>query len=333
MPLNDYIGVAARPAPIRAAAHAGDDYGATAQPDWRSIQWREKLRQVDIRGRRVNYVDMGEPGGGHPDVIFIHGLGGCWQNWLENIPHLAQTRRVLALDLPGFGASQMPAEKITISNYARTVVEFADAVGLEGPFVPVGNSMGGFVAAELGINHADRLHEIVLVAAAGISITNLRRRPLLTSARITAAVTNIALARSEALAKRPRSRHLLLSFVLRHPTRIKPDLAHQLMQGAGRPGFIPALDALTDYDFRDRLPDIKNRTLLVWGRCDNLVPVEDADEFERLIPDSRKIILEDTGHVPMIERPETFNDLLIEFLDEAPARSSAGRLSAPLSSS
>jgi hypothetical protein len=57
--------------------------------------------------------------------------------------------------------------------------------------------------------------------------------------------------------------------------------------------------------------------LLVWGRDDNLVPVKDADEFERLIPNARKVILEDTGHVPMLERPQTFNDLVVDFFAES----------------
>ena len=129
----------------------------------------------------------------------------------------------------------------------------------------------------------------------------------------------------ESLVKRRVTRHALLGYVLRHPTRIKPDLAFQMMHGAGSPGFIPALDALTDYDFRDRLGDVKCPTLLVWGNEDNLVPVADADEFERLIPNARKVILEDTGHVPMIERPQTFNDCLMEFLaeDASPAASEA----------
>src|SRR5258705_4730041 len=91
------------------------------------------------------------------------------------------------------------------------------------------------------------------------------------------------------------------------------------MSGTGSPGFLPALGALTDYDFRDRLVDIKSPTLLVWGREDNLVPVKDADEFERLIPNAGKVILEDTGHCAMIERTETFNDLVVGFLDEQPA--------------
>jgi pimeloyl-ACP methyl ester carboxylesterase len=127
------------------------------------------------------------------------------------------------------------------------------------------------------------------------------------------------LARRESLVKRRVSRHALLGYVLRHPTRIKSDLAFQIMHGAGSPGFLGALEACLSYDFRDRLTDVSCPTLLVWGTDDNLVPVADADEFERLIQNSRKIILEDTGHVPMIERPQTFNDILIEFLHEQPA--------------
>jgi pimeloyl-ACP methyl ester carboxylesterase len=70
---------------------------------------------------------------------------------------------------------------------------------------------------------------------------------------------------------------------------------------------------------------VKVPVLLVWGKDDNLVPVKDADEFERLIPDARKVIFEDTGHVPMLERPSTFNDLVVEFLAESEADGRGGR--------
>ncbi|HYZ30540.1 MAG TPA: alpha/beta hydrolase, partial [Thermoleophilaceae bacterium] len=143
-----------------------------------------------------------------------------------------------------------------------------------------------------------------------------RRRPLLTAARIAAAVTNFVIARREAMAKRPVLREIALAYVFRHPLLIDADLAYHTMSGTGSPGFLDALDALTDYDFRDRLVDVKVPVLLVWGHNDNLVPVQDADEFERLIPNARKVILEDTGHVPMLERPQTFNDVVVEFLAE-----------------
>jgi pimeloyl-ACP methyl ester carboxylesterase len=126
-----------------------------------------------------------------------------------------------------------------------------------------------------------------------------------------------------------------MGYVFRHPTRIAADLAYQQISAAGKPGFIPALDALTDYDFRDRLDDIKVPVLLVWGREDNLVPVGDADEFERLIPNARKVILEDTGHVAMLERPATFNDLVVEFLaasDQSTQRSDPDAISAGVAS-
>jgi pimeloyl-ACP methyl ester carboxylesterase len=312
--LRSYTGIGGSVAPRRAARNAGDDYGRTAEPSWREVDWLGHLHQVEIQGRHVNYVDIGE--GDRPPAVFVHGLGGCWQNWLENIPRLAQERRVLALDLPGFGASEMPREKISISGYGETVVEFARAVGLDEPADVIGNSMGGFIAAEIGINHPEFARRIVLCSAAGISITNLKRRPVLTAARMTAAFTNVLLARPEAMATRPGLRHAALAYVFRHPSRIDADLAYQVMLGTGKPGFLPALDALTDYDFRDRLEDVKAPVLLVWGEDDNLVPVKDADEFERLIPDARKVILDDTGHVPMLERPSTFNDLVVDFLAE-----------------
>ena len=85
-----------------------------------------------------------------------------------------------------------------------------------------------------------------------------------------------------------------------------------------KPGFVPALDALTSYPIRDRLPEIACPTLIVWGAEDHLVPVRDADEFARLIPNSRKVVWSQTGHVAMMERPEAFNRLLAAFLAEEP---------------
>jgi pimeloyl-ACP methyl ester carboxylesterase len=312
--LRPYTGIGGSVASRRAAKNAGDGYGSTAEPSWREIDWQAHLHQTEIDGRRVNYVDIGD--GDMPPAVFVHGLGGCWQNWLENIPRLAQERRCIALDLPGFSESEMPARKITISGYGETVVKLGRAAGLDEPVDVIGNSMGGFIAAEIGINHPEFARRIVLCSAAGISITNLRRRPVLTAARISAAMTNFVIARRESMMKRPGLRHAVLAYVFRHPTRIDADLAYHVMSGSGSPGFIPALDALTDYDFRDRLEEVKVPVLLVWGEDDNLVPVADADEFERHIPNARKVILEDTGHVAMLERPESFNDLVVEFLGE-----------------
>src|SRR3954471_4273723 len=154
----------ALPATPWQASRAGDDYGATATPDWRDVNWRPHLHQIEIDGRSVNYVDYGGPGtAGLEPVVFVHGLGGCWQNWLENIPRAAaEGRRVIAPDMPGFGYSEMPREEISISGYGRTVNAVCDELDL-GEVVLVGNSMGGFTAGETAVQFPERGGPVVLV--------------------------------------------------------------------------------------------------------------------------------------------------------------------------
>jgi pimeloyl-ACP methyl ester carboxylesterase len=296
---------------------AGDDYGATASPDWRQTNWANELKQVMIDGTPINYVDVGAPGL-HEAVVLVHGLGGQWQNWLENIPRLAQERRVLALDLPGHGLTPEPPDgEISIPGYGRCVDAFCDRLGL-GKVELVGNSMGGFVAAEVAIQFPERVSRLALVSAAGISSADALKRPVLLFGRVAAAIATNTAARHRTLAARPITRHSSLLLVARHPRLLKADLAYEgFFKGAGKPGFDAALRACLDYDFRDRLPDVKVPTLIVWGEKDSVIPVRDADEFERVIPDSRKLVMRDTGHIPMAERPQAFNDVLTEFLAES----------------
>ena len=101
-----------------------------------------------------------------------------------------------------------------------------------------------------------------------------------------------------------------------HPGRLPGPLVAEQVRGAGKPGFIPALQAIVDYDVRERLPEIACPTLIVWGEKDLLISVRDAEEFERLIPNSRRVLYPDTGHVAMLERPAAFNALLAQFLAE-----------------
>jgi pimeloyl-ACP methyl ester carboxylesterase len=253
-------------------------------------------------------------------VVFIHGLSGCWQNWLEQLPAFSAGHRVVALDLPGFGYSPMPGENITISNYARTLDAVLDALGIAAAAV-VGNSMGGFIATELAIAFPQRVERLVLAAPAGISSYGnpaamrwaqvaRRLRPLL------AVQMGWLSAHADAVTQWPRLRDVVMRDIARHPAKLPPALAAEQLRGAGKPGFVDALEACLNYDFRDRLPEIVCPTLIVWGDRDRVISVRDADIFMELIPNARKTILEDTGHVPMLERPMRFNELLEQFLSE-----------------
>jgi pimeloyl-ACP methyl ester carboxylesterase len=293
-----------------------DTYGPQGRSQWLDVDWREHQRWVVVEQRPINVIELGDG----PPLVFVHGLSGCWQNWLEQLPLLAQDHRVVALDLPGFGYSPMPAQEISIAGYARLLDGLLDELGVDAAAV-VGNSMGGFIGAELAISFPQRAERLVLVSAAGLSTYNeprtTRAMPALRRLdRVLGATTAWAVAKADVTMRRPRLRDAAFWLVAAHPSRLPAPLVAEQVRGGGTPGFFTALQAVINYDVRERLPEIACPTLIVWGARDRLISVRDADVFAELIPDSRKVIFEDTGHVAMLERPQAFNSLLREFLGE-----------------
>jgi len=288
---------------------------------WMAVDWPSMTRRVTVLGRELNVVDTGTPttsssgtSGGGPPLLFVHGLGGCWQNWLLNIPEFMGAHRVVAPDLPGFGESAPPAEGISISGYGKVLDALCDELGVDGPVV-VGNSMGGFVGAELALAFPTRVERLVLISAAGLSIEHYHREPLLTGARVWAFSATWLGARGRAVVARPRLRRVGMQLLVRYPEKLSASLTYELARGTGTPGFVPALKALLSYSFRDRLEGIEVPVLVVWGRNDMLVPRGDAREYVRLIgANARREMFEDTGHLAMLERPSRFNALLTAFI-------------------
>jgi pimeloyl-ACP methyl ester carboxylesterase len=296
-------------------------YGPQGRSPWLDVDWREHQRWVTVDGRPVNVIELGA---GRSEtsqtLVFVHGLSGSWPNWLEQLPVFAAEHRVIALDLPGFGHSPMPAGDISISGYARLLDHLLDKLEIDAAAV-VGNSMGGFIGAELAIAFPQRVERLVLVSAAGLSTYNeprtVRAMPTLRRLeRITAFSAAWVASKSDAVAHRRRLREAALNVVVAHPSRLPAALAAEQLRGAGTPGFMQGLEAVIGYDVRERLPQIACPTLIVWGDRDRLISVRDADVFAELIPNSRKVIFEDTGHMAMLERPAAFNGLLEGFLGE-----------------
>jgi pimeloyl-ACP methyl ester carboxylesterase len=291
-------------------------YGPVGRSPWLDVDWRTHQRWITVDDRPVNLVELGQG----PPLLFIHGLSGSWPNWLEQLSVFTETHRVIALDLPGFGHSPLPAAHVSIPGYARTLDALMDALEIDAAAV-VGNSMGGFIAAELAIAFPQRVERLVLISPAGISthgdprgLRALRGRSPME--RAIAAAGHLIASHADTLTRRPGLRNVAFGMIAPHPSRLPPPLVAEQIRGVGKPGFVAALRAITDYDLRERLPEIVCPTLIVWGDRDRVVTVRDADLFQELIPDARKVIFEDTGHMAMLERPAAFNALLEEFLGE-----------------
>lgn len=280
------------------------------EPAWMGIDWRKHVRWAAVGSQPVNYAEIGTGRA----IVFVHGLGGCWQNWLETMPPMAELgHRAIALDLPGFGASPMPAERISIPSYAELIDRFCTELGIEGCTL-VGNSMGGLIAAEVATRGPAWLERLVLVSAAGISHATMRSEPAALAASAMALTQPFLRWLDMPAMKRRGLRQLAVGGVARHPLRLRPELlAEQLTNGFAAPGFVQATAALTGFDLRERLRLIEVPTLIIWGRNDRVVPAADATGYVERIAGSRLVVFDDCGHVPMLERPVRFNRLLAEF--------------------
>jgi pimeloyl-ACP methyl ester carboxylesterase len=321
--------VGARPwqrRPAATDADGPDPYG-DPDPEWLGIDWRAHLRRIEVdtsglqahsgsdadpATTEVNYVEIGDG----PPLLFVHGLGGCWENWLENIPHFAHSHRVIALDLPGFGDSPMPGWEVSIQSYGALVNAFCGALGT-GPVPIVGNSMGGFIAAEVAVSEPTSVQKLVLVSAAGVSHARMRREPAETVGRMTRAVAPLALRYQERALRRPRLRNRMVRQLFFRPRELPRELIWEIVQGGMHaPGLVAAIRGLAGYDILDRLDDVEIPTLVVWGRNDLIVPASDGIEYARRIDGAQLEIFERCGHLPMAEHPVRFNRLLGRFLAE-----------------
>ena len=308
-PRKHIVPSSARPATLAAAARAAPDYGVSDQPDWRSVAWRSHLRAVTIDGRRVHVVDIGS-GAGIP-VVFVHGLSGRWQNWLENIPPIAAHRRAIAFDLPGFGRSQLPTAPISIPHYAAVLDRLCDLLELESVLL---------VAPRWAARSPSRRRCASRNASSGWCWCPPRRsrsrnQPA-PAAALLAALARTPLGTPEgmrAVLGRRRARHLALAMVVRHPTRIRTDILWELIGGRGAAGVAGAWDALTGQELRGQLSAVAQPALIVHGREDMLVPVADSAWLSKELPNARLEVFHDTGHLAMLERPVRFNELLLDF--------------------
>lgn len=288
------------------------EYGAPGLPGWAAIDWSLYRRSAIVEDRKINYVDLGDPAS--LPVVFIHGLAGCWQNWLENLLPFASRYRVIALDLPGFGQSEMPLDGITIPGYARIVNTFLGQLGVTRAAV-VGNSMGGQIGVQLALDYPELVQSLVPVSPAGLATTLKNPAPAKVAGRVLDAVMRDSLQRRTFFVRRPGLRRVALLAVTAHPEKLRSELCYELMWGAGKPGFQDALYAVTSHSFRARLGEISAPSLFVWGRDDRLITSRDAARYTKLIPDARKIVIRDTGHMAMLERPAWFNSVVPEFID------------------
>jgi pimeloyl-ACP methyl ester carboxylesterase len=278
---------------------------------------------VRIGGLQVHHVYGGE---GSPPVLFVHGLGSSgYLEWRFNLPVLARSREVFALDLPGFGRSDQPPDGYGVPLFADVVEGYIRSRGVRP--VLVGTSMGGRVALEVALRHPESLAKLVLVNSLGVVRPNVQLfYPLVFVPRVGEAVLAVM---REALHRLPPAaiQRWARRFV-RDPADVERVLDETFLAGMremhATDGYARAyastVRALADSQARGtgrllaRLAATGLPILLIWGERDRLLPVERAREAVRALPGARLEVIQGAGHTPQAERPDRFNQVLEDFL-------------------
>ena len=247
-------------------------------------------------------------------MVLIHGLGGSWQTWLENIPALAMRHRVIAVDLPGFGGSESLPEPAEMSAHADVLASLFAQLDIEAPTV-VAHSMGGLVAAQLAATRPHLVGRLVLANAGGVPIGRLRLQLITRGFRF----VNIVAGRPDILRAVARSEPLrtaALSTMVADPRRVSPELAAEIFPMISAPGFLGAVRAASGEVGKIDLADLQCPVLLVWGDKDPILPMRLANELTTNIPHARLTVIRNVGHCPMFEAPHAFNRAVLDFAAE-----------------
>jgi pimeloyl-ACP methyl ester carboxylesterase len=280
-----------------------------------------KPRAVELHGRPMNFIEAGSG----PVLLLIHGMAGTCANWESVIEPLAIDRTVIAPDFPGHGASAPGGGDYSLGGLAGSLRDLLLTLGHERATL-VGHSLGGGVAMQFTYQFPEMVERLVLVSSGGLGpdVSPILRAAALPGADLFISATagvgsqiGSAIGRGiGAVGFRPNAD--LAEVARGYATLADPER---------RKAFLATLRSVVDTDGQriaalDRLYLAETLPLLiVWGENDPIIPVEHGREAHAQLTSSRLEIFEDTGHVPMLERPGRFIATLQRFLAETdPAR-------------
>ncbi len=266
-------------------------------------------------GGQAHYRDEGQPDG-FP-LVLIHGSNASLHTWELWVSELEEDFRIVSMDLPGHGLTgAVPGGTYDIDHMMAFVKEVVDELGLR-QFALAGNSMGGNVSWNYALAHPSDVSHLILIASSGVPdpveiedplAFRLVRMPVLN--RVLTQITPRSL-----FADGLQSAFYDKSFVTDEMIDRYWDLA--LMKGTRG---ATAMRFRTPYDTSrsENLSQLAMPTLIMWGREDALVPVESAFVFEEEIPNSKLVIYDEIGHIPMEEHAVPSADEVRAFIQFNP---------------
>ena len=286
---------------------------------------QRQQRQILVNGRKVNYVDVGTGG---PPILLLHGIGASHRIWQATIPSIARMRRVVAIDLPGFGTSDSLPRLFGAVEAADHIGRVCDALDLVQVDL-VGHSMGGMLAMQLVSSDPARVRRLALISASLTSIMKFYHHPVagfIMQPRVCSRFIGQMLVASmpipriliEVSISTPQLRRFVCRDILAVPEAVDEQLLLDVLMSSGGGRTLSAALMGFQFDFIRAASAVSERrldTLVVAGAKDRFTVPADISAFAQLIGEHELVVVPDVGHWPMVERPRIVNCVLKEWLE------------------
>ncbi|WP_048441553.1 alpha/beta fold hydrolase [Caenimonas sp. SL110] len=291
--------------------------------------WRPDKTVEELRGRWAaspsQFVSVGDlqvhlrdegPRSDSVPIVLLHGTSASLHTWEGWAGALRGQRRVIRMDLPGFGLTGPNAtDDYSVDSYVRMVVELLDRLGVR-RFVIAGNSLGGQVAWSLAFAHPQRVERMILVDASGYDPTSGTQEQVLPLGFHLARTPVVKRVAEYALPRFVVERSVRSAYG--DPDKVTAQLVDLYEDMALRAGNRRALVRRIEQGYVGdplHIQKIAVPTLIIWGGKDRIVPLEFGKRFERNIKNSRLVVFEDLGHTPQEEDPARTVAVVRRFLD------------------
>jgi abhydrolase domain-containing protein 6 len=264
------------------------------------------LKQIRVGDLSIHYYEGGPSNA--QTILMVHGFAANKDNWLRFARHLSKDYRVIALDLPGFGASDRPSGSYDVGTQTERLASVIEALGIDRLHL-IGNSMGGHISALYAARYPEHVLSVALLDNAGISAPQPSELAQLLERG----------AANPLVVKQPEDFQRLLEFVFVEPPYLPESLKGYFAE--------QAINNSAHYDqvfthlieryipLEPELGKIQAPTLVIWGAEDRALHVSSAEAMRPLLRKPTVIVMPATGHAPMIERPEQTAKHYRAFLD------------------
>ena len=288
-------------------------YADIAVEDLKKTYANEHSQFIDVEGMQVHYRDEGT---GLP-IVLIHGTGASLHTYDAWTKQLSKNYRVIRLDLPAFGLTGPNKNaEYSIERYTQFLSQFLEKIKVD-KFHLAGNSLGGNIAWNYAAEYPEKVLKLILIDASGLPtftpqppIFKMAKTPILNSLFLY--ITPKFMIRKNIEQVYADKLKVTDALVTRY---------HKMSLRTGnRKAFIDR--AKTDFNLAEKvnlvkLKSVKTTTLLIWGAKDTWIPLGNGTRMDSMLPNSKLVILENSGHVPMEENPKESLEFLKSFLNES----------------